>query len=127
MRGCSGALPILTSCRASVVSLADTRLGTKSTFHSALSLEDNRPGKVEAYHVILLIFRPKFQVQPWRMFRYELCSSSVLEKRPAALFKASVCDQKRASKIPCSEECTGQSGECLLPQAGAKANGRETI
>lgn len=122
-----GALLTLTTCRASVVSLSDTRLGTKSTFHSALSLEDNRLGKVEAYQVILLIFRPKFQVQPWRMFRYELCSSSVLEKRPPALFKASVHDQKRASKIPCSEECTGQSGECLLPQAGAKANGDKPI
>ncbi|KAK7799317.1 hypothetical protein U0070_019129 [Myodes glareolus] len=53
--------------------------------------------------------------------------SSAEEKRPPALFKASVHDQKRASKIPCSEECTGQSGECLLPQADAKANGDKPI
>lgn len=127
MKGCSDALLTLTSCRASVVSLSDRRLGTKSTLNSALSLEDNRLGKVEAYQVILLIFRPNFQVQSWRTFRYELFFSSVLEKRLPALFKASVCDQKRPSKIPCSEECTGQSGACLLPQAGAKASGNKTI
>lgn len=127
MKGCSDALLILTSCRASVVILSDRRLGTKSTFNSALSLEDNRLGKVEAYQVSLLLFKPNFQVQSWRIFRYELFPSSVLEERPPALFKASVRDQKRTSKIPCSEECTGQSGARLLPQAGAKANGDKTI
>lgn len=116
MLGCS---PNPSSCRASVVSLSDRRLGTKSTFNSALSLEDDWLGRVEAYQVSLLLFRPKFQAQSWRIFRYELFFSSVLEKRPPALFKASVCDQKRTSKIPCSEECTGQSGAHLLPQAGA--------
>lgn len=80
------------------VNLSDRRLGTKSTFNSALSLEDNRLGKVEAYQVSLLLFKPNFQVQSWRIFRYELYSSSVLEKRPPALFKASVHDRREHLK-----------------------------